>query len=116
MQTKPDLKIVEIDKKKLIEFLNFGAKHTKLENATWEESIEFVSLLTYMQQVLVPKLSHIIESLEAQPEKKEDDSAPVRVKAELMGPEKSKKYKEETKGEPKAKAEVKRRGRPKKEG
>jgi hypothetical protein len=45
----------EDDKKKVIEFLNFTAKHAKFEVNT-QEIIEYFKLLSYAQQTLIPKI------------------------------------------------------------
>ena len=86
--TMQEKKFTKVDKEKLIQFLNFGAKHMKLKDPSWDESIEFVQLLTYMQQAFLPKLNVLLESLEKVPEP---------IKTEVQSEEKPK------------------RGRPKKE-
>jgi hypothetical protein len=65
----------EDDKEKLIEFLNFIAKHMTLgrkDDFGVEESLKFTRLLSFMQQVLLPKVhENILEVkriVEAKPE------------------------------------------------
>lgn len=54
-------KFTEEDKKKVIEFLNTIAKHARYEVNT-EELINIFKLLSFMQQVVVPKLeANILE-------------------------------------------------------
>jgi len=52
----------EDDKIKTIEFLNFIAKRAKFDSMSTQDIIEYFRLLSFMQQVLVPKVnSHILE-------------------------------------------------------
>jgi hypothetical protein len=51
----------EEDKTKIVKFLNHVANNAKFEHSVMQ-SIEFVKLLTYMQQELIPKVdSNILE-------------------------------------------------------
>lgn len=51
----------EVDKQKVVEFLNFTAKNAKFEVNT-HEVIEYFKLLSYMQQTLLPKIdANILE-------------------------------------------------------
>jgi hypothetical protein len=53
----------EEDKKKFIEFLNMVATHGQFTVSTGQ-MINYVKLLSHMQQVLLPKLdAHILEVL-----------------------------------------------------
>jgi len=62
----------EEDKKKLIEFLNLIAKHANFNFST-VEAIDYVKLLTHLQQKLLPKIEqHILEVkrvVQAEPKK-----------------------------------------------
>jgi len=55
------LDITEKDIEKLVEFLNFGAENTITKNLDWKDTIKFVELLTYMQQMILPKMKHAAE-------------------------------------------------------
>lgn len=99
MDTSKRFDIIEKDKEMLVEFLNFAAENTKTKELEWKQTIKFVELLTYMQQVILPKIKY---ASEPKPE-------PTRVVPEKMGPEASKEYKTATKGEPKSKAKTVRK-------
>ena len=61
----------EQDKEKVILFLNHLAKHASFTH-TLPQAIEFYKLLSYMQQVLVPKISdNILEVVTVHTPKKE---------------------------------------------
>ena len=49
-------KFTEEDKQKLIDYLNLVAKHARFDFDT-NESIKHFHLLSYMQQVLLPKIN-----------------------------------------------------------
>lgn len=75
----------EEDKEKLIDFLNFIAKHMTLgrkEDFGIEESLKFTRLLSFMQQVLLPKVNeNILEVkriVETQPEAEPEKEAPKK--------------------------------------
>lgn len=51
----------EEDKQKIIEFLNYVAKHAEFKMKT-SELISYFKLLSYMQQTLIPKVdANILE-------------------------------------------------------
>jgi hypothetical protein len=75
-----DLKFTDKDKEQLIGYMNFNAKHSKFKDLSHEEAIEFVGLLTYMQQRFLPKLGHCLEELKKIEEK--PSAAEALVKAE----------------------------------
>lgn len=53
--------ITEEDKAKLVEFLNYVAKHAKFELNT-QELISYFQLLSYMQKIFIPKIdANILE-------------------------------------------------------
>ena len=55
-------KFKEIDKTRVIEFLNFIAKKAAFNNMSVQDNIEFFKLLSYMQQEIIPKIdSNIFE-------------------------------------------------------
>lgn len=67
----------EGDKKKVVDFLNTVAKHAKFELNT-AEIIEYFKLLSFMQQILLPKLeANVLEIkrvVEPKQEVSEEDS------------------------------------------
>lgn len=57
----PKVNFTDEDKDKLVKFLNYIAQNATLKHKT-EGCIEYVKLLTFMQQVLLPKVNgHILE-------------------------------------------------------
>ena len=64
----------EQDKEKLIAFLNHVAKHATWEHNT-QQAIEFFKLLSYMQQVIVPKINdNILEVMAVKEAKPAEES------------------------------------------
>lgn len=49
-------KFTDEDKQKVVEFLNFLAKKSKLNDVSFEETINFFKLLAHMQQQILPKI------------------------------------------------------------
>ena len=57
----PKVNFTDEDKEKLVKFLNYIAQNATLKHKT-EGCLEYVRLLTFMQQVLLPKVNgHILE-------------------------------------------------------
>ena len=67
-----EMKFNEEDKQKFIDFLNFLAKNAIFNNFKTEDVIKYFSLLSHMQQKILPKIeANILEIkrvIEAQPE------------------------------------------------
>jgi hypothetical protein len=52
----------EDDKKKLIDYLNFVAKNAKFKELDTKDCIEYFKLISFMQQVILPKVeANILE-------------------------------------------------------
>ena len=85
-----NLEITEKDKEKFVEFLNFSAENTITKNLEWKDTIKFVELLTYMQQMILPKLKHAAEP------KKSPMAAPSAPKAIDPEPEEAPRAKKKT--------------------
>ena len=67
-------KFTEEDKKKTIDFLNFIANKATLKEMSIQESIEWFKLLSFMQQILIPKIdANILEILRVVESKQEPE-------------------------------------------
>lgn len=70
-----DDKFKEVDKEKVVEFLNLVATHGKFELTT-KQVIEYFKLLSHMQQVILPKINaNIFEVVKVVEPKKEEPPA-----------------------------------------
>jgi hypothetical protein len=65
-------KFTEDDKQKLIEFLNFVAERAEFPQWKTTDTIKHFKLLSFMQQVLLPKVeANILEIVQVIEQKKE---------------------------------------------
>lgn len=69
----PNKNFTEEDKKSVVNFLNYIAKHAEFTHKT-DGVIEYFKLLSFMQQKLIPKIDANILEVVRVVETKDDDS------------------------------------------